>query len=396
MDNQKKVNIKKIFLCGGIIIILIFCLFRKNINELINNIEFKMNYDVKLEKLESKMIEERENYKYSQLCDGRILITGGNLFSQNLKSTEIFDPKTGKFSKGPDMNYPHRYHRQYTTNSCDVIIADTNCFETYNSNENKFETWKNSSIKNRLNSNTAKIYGVSYIFDYLNNKLLVTGGFLFDENNKKGKSLKNAFVVDVKQQNVRQIENMPFSIYHHNSILLDNYVIIWGGNSDFSSKYLKFDFKNNKFKSYDFGESLYTMKRNKCFVSQNRDIFCLNYHPNECDRCWFSIDYVPNKYRFIDKINFEKKSRDKFSVPDIIFGIESEEDSTNEYFTKDGNIIFLAKNCKDPYLLMYSIHNNKFLKMKINRLNIKNLIKLNDNLILLIDDVGHSYILRME
>lgn len=390
-----KKYIKKLLLCISVVIIIILCLFRKNIYEIIDIIELKKAYEVKIEKLQSKMTVERRNYKYSQLCDGRILITGGNVRSQNLKSTEIFDPKTKMFSKGPDMNFPHRRHRQYTTNTCDVIIADTNCIETYNYKENKFETWENSSINEMLNTENANIYGVSYFFDYLNNKMLVTGGYLFDKNNKKGKPLKSVFIIDTEKKEVSQIENLPFSIYYHNSILLDGDVLIWGGTSDFSSKFLKFDFKNNEFEIFDFGKSLYTMDRNKCFVLDNNEILCFNYHPDECDKCCLSTDYVPNKYRFIDKINFKTKQREKIKVPPIIFGIEASDDANNEFRKKDGDVILLAENCVEPYLLIYNPPKNKFLKNKIKNFKPISLIKMNDECFILIEKDGTGYLYRL-
>lgn len=71
----------------------------------------------------SDMTEKRSNHVATLLKDGRVLITGGNIFSAYyLASAEIYDPKTNKFTKTGDMNLGRFGHSAILLNNGKVLI----------------------------------------------------------------------------------------------------------------------------------------------------------------------------------------------------------------------------------------------------------------------------------
>ena len=71
-------------------------------------------------------------------------ILGGSNDAGNLKSTEVFDPRSMTFSKGPDLPYPASRH-------CVVAINDTHYFFA-NGGENE-----NQVNSHHLKSTTEKV-----------------------------------------------------------------------------------------------------------------------------------------------------------------------------------------------------------------------------------------------
>lgn len=84
---------------------------------------------------------------YSQavlLKDGRVFIAGGKIgdpkknlsFWRTTDTTEIYDPKTGAFSYGPNLNVPREQHAMLTMDDGRVLIAGGN-FWSYKEGYNK-------------------------------------------------------------------------------------------------------------------------------------------------------------------------------------------------------------------------------------------------------------------
>ena len=75
------------------------------------------------------MLTLRRNAAAVLLKDGRVFISGGwddsvrLWYNRALKSTEIYDPKTGTFSYGPDLNVPREQHTMLTMDDGRVLIA---------------------------------------------------------------------------------------------------------------------------------------------------------------------------------------------------------------------------------------------------------------------------------
>lgn len=75
------------------------------------------------------MLTLRRNAAAVLLRDGRVFISGGwddsvrLWYNKTLKSTEIYDPKTGTFSYGPDLNVPREQHTMLTMDDGRVLIV---------------------------------------------------------------------------------------------------------------------------------------------------------------------------------------------------------------------------------------------------------------------------------
>lgn len=92
------------------------------------------------------MVVPRFAHSAVLLKDGRVLITGGyyvfktHLKKEYSKSAEIYDPKTGKFTRTSDMIFPREYHSSILLNDGRVLILGGGRAEAeiYNPNTGKF------------------------------------------------------------------------------------------------------------------------------------------------------------------------------------------------------------------------------------------------------------------
>jgi hypothetical protein len=94
--------------------------------------------------------EARESHTATLLMDGRVLLTGGDHYENQglgggstglLKSTEIYDPKTGKFTKADNMAIPRAFHTATLIKNGNVIIIGSDSsrlIEIYNPSNGKF------------------------------------------------------------------------------------------------------------------------------------------------------------------------------------------------------------------------------------------------------------------
>ena len=86
-------------------------------------------------------------YHQSILLDNEnVLIAGGVNKTDNetfgLKSAEIFNTKENKFVKISDMNLPHVYHSALKMKNGNIVIADINGIEIFDTKTNKFNLLK--------------------------------------------------------------------------------------------------------------------------------------------------------------------------------------------------------------------------------------------------------------
>lgn len=124
------------------------------------------------------MIESRYNHSAVKLKDGRIFIAGGTL----LDSTEVFDVKTGKSTKGPKMSHERSNPLLFLLKNGNVLIfgqmtfSSTNKIDVYNPTTNTILNIGEIDIPYcSFNKNTALVIELN------NDKILITSlNFLFD------------------------------------------------------------------------------------------------------------------------------------------------------------------------------------------------------------------------
>lgn len=75
----------------------------------------------------TELIADRRDHTASLLPDGRVVIVGGVRESGNSatfwETTEVFDPVSGTFSKGPDLEWMRRGHRATTLSNGDIFYS---------------------------------------------------------------------------------------------------------------------------------------------------------------------------------------------------------------------------------------------------------------------------------
>jgi hypothetical protein len=340
---------------------------------------------IKIIPIDSRMHQERLYYQSSVMCDGRVLLTGGHRGTQQLKgdilnSTEIFDPKTLTFEKGPDMNLPHKWHKQFTLSNCEIVIADINGIETYDPKTNKFTLW-NNKIMNRDGSRFRETAN-SILLN--NGNILVTGGethtsvlykeyeglgdlelekIRIDELEKpswqrkriywnKVKTLPYTEILDTTNKKIIRTIDMPLALSRHVSFVAkDGIVYIFHGviykdnpgiennKIEFSKSILSFNPKTNRFKK-ETEVKFYPAEEEFTFPLPNNEVLFVDlvHHPK----------YNPPP---IFKYNPETKQFTKIFVPKYHLG-------HNILQTDDYKVyIFGSFGCEKFF--MYDLENTK-------------------------------------
>lgn len=157
-------------------------------------------YDPKTMKFElvGKLKQARWNHSATLLKDGRVLITGGssgnNKKQFGLSSSEIFDPKTNKFTPAGDLNIPRMYLNSNLLDDGRVLITggwcvskseDDNCnviAEVFEPSTNKFKII--GKMKEHRISHTSI--------------LLEDGRVLLAGGGKKGKDVFDGYISNVE------------------------------------------------------------------------------------------------------------------------------------------------------------------------------------------------------
>lgn len=164
----------------------------------------------------------RKEFAVTKLNDGRVLITGGRVGNNSVKSTEIYNPKTKTFEKGPDMNFKRENHTSTLLKDGKVLIAGTKDgfqkSEIYDPIKNKFK------IAPKMNDRMFEHSAI--LLD--SGKVLMIGGFGF----KNGKLYiqKNAEIYNPKTNKFEFVGNLNIPRRTPNLYLLKSgNVLISGG-----------------------------------------------------------------------------------------------------------------------------------------------------------------------
>ena len=70
-----------------------------------------------------RMMKGRQGHAICVLSDGKVFITGGQRRGRTLKSTEMYDPSSDSFERGPEMFVDVRDHTATLLQNGDVLIC---------------------------------------------------------------------------------------------------------------------------------------------------------------------------------------------------------------------------------------------------------------------------------
>ena len=229
-----------------LLITFVFINFKKNV-------QYKHSY--KFTPL-AKMNIARAYHQSILLDDDNILIVGGTNNTDEinekygvktgLKSTEIYNFKSNKFTLANETNLPHVYHNLFKMDNGNIVVADFNGIEIFDVKTKKFKL-----LKTKPSSNTPQFN--SYKFVLLpNDRLLVLGGGSFVQYNKEPKMLNKGEIIDLNRDKLVKTFDIMGSGFGTLQ-LSNNNIIIAGG---YSSRYnyltdiYLFDAKNLKYSKF--------------------------------------------------------------------------------------------------------------------------------------------------
>lgn len=175
-------------------------------------------------------------YHQSILLDNEnVLIAGGVNKTNNetfgLKSAEIFNTKENKFVKISDMNLPHVYHSALKMKNGNIVIADINGIEIFDTKTNKFNLLK-TKPKYRFPEFR------QYKFELLpNDKLVIIGGRIETKNGKQ-RNLRNLNQIEIIDlNNDKLVKTINFEGNRFGTTLLKNGdLLIVGGKIVYKNK----------------------------------------------------------------------------------------------------------------------------------------------------------------
>lgn len=177
----------------------------------------------------AKLKQARIEANSSLMCGDKVLITGGYknfLFESPLKTTEIYDLKKNKVTKGPDMNFAHTKYEQFILPSCEVLIADSEGqIESYNPKTNNFEIW---NVKPEIFKNGGQKPTYTLLKD---GNILISGGeHSYNGENYSYYTFPFAEILNTKTRTITKINDLPFPLAEHMFFYdKDGNVIIFGG-----------------------------------------------------------------------------------------------------------------------------------------------------------------------
>lgn len=169
-----------------------------------------------------KMNIARVCHTATLLNNGKVLVAGGLSGSSHntkaVKSAEMYNYKTNKFTLISDMNVPRRAHTATLLNNGKVLItggSGDNTTEIYDPETNTFKLTGSMNEIRTLHSATLLNDG----------KVLLTGGNNGTERDKypnkfEGEPLNSAEIYDPKTEKFTSINNMNLTYLTHQSILL--------------------------------------------------------------------------------------------------------------------------------------------------------------------------------
>ena len=328
------------------------------------------------------MIESRYNHSAVKLKDGRIFIAGGTL----LDSTEVFDVKTGKSTKGPKMSHERANPLLFLLKNGNVLIlgqmtfSSTNKIDVYNPTTNTILNIgeidipycsfnKNTALVIELNNDKILITSLNFLFDNLFEYNLTNNEFKKINTNKKlidnkKYTLDNSYIAQLEDylyilnkrtgtiikteiNNLGKI-NAKTDLYVHKYFrYLDNKFVVL---DDFKKVLF---FKSNSIHFFDFETGNYTdvccpvnfqpQYMRKIFTLNNNNILIISYkYP---DKSYKLIEFNPSTKEIITKkyhysnANAEILEIDKGKILFIGGKIPQRSKSNKKiYVWKEGNI----------------------------------------------------------
>ena len=197
----------------------------------------------------------RDDFSATLLNDGRVFVAGGKLDSSDkngraknngeyLKSTEIYDPKTGEFAMGPDMAQPRFGHQAYLLTDGKILLVggytkdlkwnlinpsidtytDNLTIEIYDPIDNKFKKSPDLFVEDKIDKTTFK--PVIYSVQIKDGRIL----FIYCTKNKKRIKIYNPVTSKFDFDIISEWNKIPlFSTHsaiplHNNQILYFNHM----------------------------------------------------------------------------------------------------------------------------------------------------------------------------
>lgn len=355
------------------------------------------NIGISIEQI-SNMIEKRAYHQSSLMENGNILITGGydSDKSKGLLSTEIFDVKSKKFIKGPNMNLPHYGHKQFSLKNGSIIIVDLNGVELYSPLTNKFELFKDTLYErfNRIDNNSNWKDSVN-ITELKTGNILVTGGveYLYPPGTSipDYKIISKAEVIDPVAKKIYEIDNMKYPRAHHSSIVLPSGdVLLISGIKDLKQTIKERRFVLNdtierfspKTKTFTTLSTTITPSFNPFvyYLNNNLIIFDGPINPQRGDNLKNGTYQIINlqtleqqKKEYNEKLWLDNFHSKMFQV--------NESEFLSFYYLRNKNEFLSCPSITSlsPYITYIDIKNNNYLKIKSKISPNSNIIKLSEN-----------------
>lgn len=185
----------------------------------------------------SNLLESRTSFTADLLNDGRVLVTGGESYTNRtsfdgsidytISSCELFNYLTNTWASAPSLNLKRRYHTSTLLHSGKVLVIGGKTSSQTNSSTNSceiFDPVTNSwSVVAPLN--VPRAYHTSTLLN--SGLVLVVGGI----NNTNGLSTCEIYNPIKNTWNI--VQSYPIIIYEHTSTLLNSgKVLVAGGSHD--------------------------------------------------------------------------------------------------------------------------------------------------------------------
>jgi hypothetical protein len=157
------------------------------------------------------MTSPRWDHVCVTLPDGRVLLAGGKTTisgktGKAAKSTELFDPKTGAFSPGPDMNMPRADFTATTLRDGRVLLAGGRSAQVFDPASSTFTM----AVTLRVSRSAHRAIGIG------GGKVLLIGG----EGAQAGRSVE---LVDVLARQSKLLSARPaVGVNDHSAAMLDD------------------------------------------------------------------------------------------------------------------------------------------------------------------------------
>ncbi|PWL80741.1 hypothetical protein DBY21_00940 [Candidatus Gastranaerophilales bacterium] len=299
-----------------------------------------------------------------------ILITGGINTPQNekigLKSAEIYSINKKEFNIISNTNLPHLYHKMFNLTDKNILIADLNGIEVFNTDTKTF---------NLLQTKPEKRYPEFNNYKYAllpNNKLLILGGrYECKTNNPTGLCDKNSGeIIDIKED--KKIKKFNFLGNGFGIINLpDGNLLIVGGKINYknrevlSDKIYLFDTKSNQIQNW--GNLLTPQINPFVFLTSNNKLVVIGGGIEKERFNWQGYEYIRTEgSSLIEIIDLKTKQSKTIDIDNIL--------KQKKVY---GNNILDVVQYKDNlyWLQLKSTKNNNSLLIDLNTKNTEDIIQ---------------------